>query len=770
MCATVIEASKPWAYPEFNSVLNSFPAFPPNLDVKYTDVVARIYPLPAQIDILAWFCDQYLNHFPEHPEEQNIVPVRFHPAAPFVMLEVVNYGRMASNIANAGWFSQHELAFGLPLEMQEYRSGQWCFVKWAMCYPFIYVDSALSMSGGRQVYGWTKEFFYVDAQAPIFEPTGPKLLLHASLEAHSKRTGAPEIRTFLTVSQEQLAYSARSIVPDVLTAIPRAITSSLQAAYEILGASGLTRAADSNATSRSVFAMLQRFYGEAYSFLGLGDSAAKSGASASSRYTLPPVSLITFKQFRDAVDPKKACFQGIVETQMRVDSVKDARLMSDLAAPEASAGITLALLDDEAQPVVKMLGIECEMNGARDNNGMVRIKPVMPFWVQMDVAMGCASRQVWRTPWSGWTENIDTPSLHAIEPIDYVELGSGAGDELCAPFNIPNGYLRMRVLPLKADWEKLTALIKGEFAEKLDIAPIEKIDGDGIVCLILSGFDLLTANHQIDRTYTDFELTFAIPIKWRPIDVADAPYTYGLFPAYTFVGEAWNAITTFEVYGRLALQSSFVNAPNSWNQDLPPDFDATGFDLSVRTNLFSATSSSPTAQDLEVVNIQFVKPPSSIPASVPSEQYLKTLGFITREGKLEVSSLALKQIRDAIDPSRADLQIVVQLDRTFTPDAGYLMEDVARWLPQLKVTLRDYATLPFATTLGLTKYADPLHSSVGDGMYCLIAATPFYFVGAMLGDPAIQIPQSVGSNKFAASLLPVRPSPAVPGTGGTASR
>ena len=122
---------------------------------------------------------------------------------------------------------------------------------------------------------------------------------------------------------------------------------------------------------------------------------------------------------------------------MRVDSVKDARLMSDLAAPEASAGITLALLDDEAQPVVKMLGIECEMNGARDDNGMVRIKPVMPFWVQMDVAMGCASRQVWRTPWSGWTENIDTPSLNEIEPIDYVELGSGAGDELCAPFNIP---------------------------------------------------------------------------------------------------------------------------------------------------------------------------------------------------------------------------------------------------------------------------------------------------------------------------------------------
>jgi hypothetical protein len=129
-------ASAP-AYPPFNSELSSFPSFPANLDVKYSDVVARIYPLRAKIETLSHFCELYLNHFKEHPEiGGNIIPVRFRPAAPFVLMEVVNYGRMGSNIANAGWFSQHELAFGLPLEMQELRNGQWSFVKWAMCYPF----------------------------------------------------------------------------------------------------------------------------------------------------------------------------------------------------------------------------------------------------------------------------------------------------------------------------------------------------------------------------------------------------------------------------------------------------------------------------------------------------------------------------------------------------------------------------------------------------------------------------------------------------------
>jgi hypothetical protein len=750
-------ASAP-AYPSFNSELSSFPSFPPNLDVKYTDVVARIYPVRAQIDILSQFCELYLNHFKEHPEGGgNVIPVRFRPAAPFVLMEVVNYGRMASNIANAGWFSQHELAFGLPLEMQEFRNGQWSFVKWAMCYPFIYVDSALSMSGGRQVYGWTKEFFHVDAQAPIFQPTGPKLLLHASIEVPSDKAGETQIRTFLMVSQDQLAYSARSIIPDVLTAIPRAITSSLQAAYGLLGAPGVPQPSEGNSSSGSIFSMLQRFYGNAYSFLGLGGVANGSATSTNARYALPPVSLITFKQFRDAVTPKKACFQGIVETQMRVDSIKDARLMSDLSAPDSSAGVTIALLHDDAQPVVKMLGIQTETNGAPNPKGMVLIKPLMPFWVQMDISMGCALRQVWRTPWTDWTENMDAPSLKAPAPIDYVELGSGARDELCAPFEIKTVPLRMRVLPLKADWEQLKTLVQGVFTDKLEIAPMDKIDGDGVVCLILSGFSGLTADHPKDRSYNDFELTFAVPIKWRPFDVVDAPYTYGLFPAYTFVGEAWNAATSFEVYGRLAMQSSFSGPTGLWNDEyLPPDPENTGFNLTVRTALFSHSDRVPTAIDHDVVYLELQK--TRPPTTPPTAEYLKHLGFIWKDRGLEVSSIALKQIRDAVDPSRADLQTIVQLHRAFTPHPGYLPNHVVDWLPQLKVTLHEYTTLPFASKLGLTKYAkDPVVTGDGEGIYPLVSATPLYFVGSMLALEAVQIPQSVGSNKFPASLMPPRP-------------
>ncbi len=191
--------------------------------------------------------------------------------------------------------------------------------------------------------------------------------------------------------------------------------------------------------------MLQRFYGNAYSFLGLGGVANGSATSTNARYALPPVSLITFKQFRDAVTPKKACFQGIVETQMRVDSIKDARLMSDLSAPDSSAGVTIALLHGRRRPASS----ENAGNSNRDEwcaqskrHGSDKA-PHAILGPDGHLHGMCFAATVWRTPWTDWTENMDAPSLKAPAPIDYVELGSGARDELCAPFEIKTVPLRM---------------------------------------------------------------------------------------------------------------------------------------------------------------------------------------------------------------------------------------------------------------------------------------------------------------------------------------
>ena len=95
------------------------------------------------------FCDTYLNLNKD-------APLYFKPAVPWVLMQVVDYGQMAVTSSNLGWFSQHELAFGVPLGCYKKEKNKWVFIDWAMVFPFIFVDNPLSMSGGRKIYGWSK--------------------------------------------------------------------------------------------------------------------------------------------------------------------------------------------------------------------------------------------------------------------------------------------------------------------------------------------------------------------------------------------------------------------------------------------------------------------------------------------------------------------------------------------------------------------------------------------------------------------------------------
>ena len=113
--------------PPFNTALGEFLALPAHLEQKYSDVVTQIYPLKASMERLQDFCDSYLNLDEE-------LPMHFKPAAPWVLMQVVDYGKMATNAMNVGWFSQHELAFGVPVRRYEKEKGKLVFADWAMVF------------------------------------------------------------------------------------------------------------------------------------------------------------------------------------------------------------------------------------------------------------------------------------------------------------------------------------------------------------------------------------------------------------------------------------------------------------------------------------------------------------------------------------------------------------------------------------------------------------------------------------------------------------
>jgi len=128
----------------YNTTLVPWSCYPTSCQQTYTGVISQVFPLAA-ICVLEDFCDSYLNL-----KQDKNPPFWFKPAAPFVLMQVVDYGDMAE--ANAiGWFSQHELAFGIPVEWHVRDKDGWHFKDIAMHYPFIYVDNPLSIAGGREV-------------------------------------------------------------------------------------------------------------------------------------------------------------------------------------------------------------------------------------------------------------------------------------------------------------------------------------------------------------------------------------------------------------------------------------------------------------------------------------------------------------------------------------------------------------------------------------------------------------------------------------------
>src|SRR5262249_24880902 len=93
--------------------------------------------------------DAYLNIIPEELGY-------FRASFPYVMLMMLDYGKLAAQVTNFGWFSQREVAFFVPLEWYKRVSGRWVFHDWATLTPFVYVDSQMSMTLGRTALGWPK--------------------------------------------------------------------------------------------------------------------------------------------------------------------------------------------------------------------------------------------------------------------------------------------------------------------------------------------------------------------------------------------------------------------------------------------------------------------------------------------------------------------------------------------------------------------------------------------------------------------------------------
>jgi len=712
--------------PDYNVAVAALLNWPPVIKMEFPAVGMRFYPLRASLSRLQQVCDDYLNFAAEGAARP---PVYFKPAAPFVLLQTVNYDRL--EIDKIGWLVQHEAIFSIPLEWYRREGDHLVFVDWAMTYPFIYLDHPISIWIGREMYGWPKVPVRVPRLFPLVNPPDPHGRVAFNLATHSARSpdASEPFRPFLEIRQSPEAFMPwPSRVEDWCAWIPRAMQSSLTAASAWVDA--ITAARPWNYLAKPprpndpYDAMIQRGAGYLSKWLPELWTNYGPGAPAGNKSFTPSPFMrnnIVLKQFRDAHDPDSACYQSLVKSEIGVDNVRGGGLLFNPLSADLSGGVSIRLHGLHNQPVADTLGLEIADAAADGDHSVVTLKPVCPFWWDLDLTYGNAETIAWRAKTTQWSATI-APGPAAPRRDDYVTVGSGAREELAGPSQYPDFI--MRVMPLRAREAVLARLCR----DHLDNSLYRFTPTSPYVLMVADQFKDLSAASDPAARWADSEVIFAIAADCQDLRARSAPARPVILPLLGFVGSEWNAISDREVYGRFSMASSFVAPHAALMGDLAPH---PRHDL--QNLFFIRTSICPTLDENEQTRrwtvLGLAAGAGVTRASAQSlAPWLKQLGLGQIAAAHQYESVALKQFRDATLADRACYQALVSLKRRFSapPKSG--------WIDQpLRVSLFDFDTMNLVKTLGLL--ADPpIAGPDGRPHHKIEPVKPFWVSGAITQD------------------------------------
>lgn len=693
-----------------------------NVEMVLSDVSFQIYPLVASMARLTAFCDLYLNFMYDNDRP----PYFFRPALPYVLLQIIDYGRMAIEWQNEGWFGAKELCFTIPLERYRRHGNEIVFMDFATITPFIFADNTLSVRNGREVYGWPKIAMRMDRLAPQLDPLKmtPIISLHLEVPGSPQMRKSDELVPFLDVVREAGPFqSLRRSSSDFFTAGTNALagsTSFLSDAVRSLGDLGNSRAREI-----SDLGYLQAASDMGFEYL----RTIAPGLTGDRRNALYPQhigytgNVINLKQFRDAQEPNTACYQAITLSKMTLERINDAGLLLDVKAGDPPSGrYLLRLFHLAMQPIVETLGLEVAGQMSVNDRDAALLEPQFPFWMNADLSYGQGDTLCWRSRCSGWSEDVACPKPPPPDPahlgIPYVPLGSGALQEIAGPFTFPE--LTIRVLPMIADEAALAIYCKTYLKVKgQEDIPFTFEPWGRHVYLLAATYDRLTASLNAAGLAADREVAIVIPVK---VKKNGQPFGLALLPAYTFVGSQVSAITDREVYGRPTLLSRISSPPSTWLDFVKSPETLFQPVLEIWTNLLPSNYIGAEVSERMVLEIGRGQLPAS---SAHEDDQLLTWGHallldyrskvaesIVNDGDdldearsailsvlfsdSPICSVALKQFMDAGNLLKACFQALVRHDRSIE-----CLYEIGEFLHPLHVSIPKYDTLPIVDKLGL---------------------------------------------------------------------
>ncbi len=236
--------------------------------------------------------------------------VEYRPAADFVTLAFADCRRgqaLHPPDRDKGWLAERDVAFWVPLLAGRRVGGRFVGQRIVWYLPYIFADNAAAVATGREIFGFPKQ------HASLRFAGDPDHDASFSVDAlvidRFDRESAGAIERVIDV---------RPIERPVASGVGTLASDFLVAARAMWDLEGLLDVA-----TRSTGAMLR------------GGDDAKTG-------------LVFLKQFRDAADPSRACYQAVIEAAATADSFRAARTLG----PHA-----ITIRHSDSHPIARELGL-----------------------------------------------------------------------------------------------------------------------------------------------------------------------------------------------------------------------------------------------------------------------------------------------------------------------------------------------------------------------------------------------------------------------------
>ena len=767
--------SMPMTREEFTAQLpkltdNPLPIKPPFL---FNGMSARVFPLRASLDALQRVCDGMLNFVPRQAG-------CFRVPVPYVFLMVLDYGQVAEEVARIGWFAQTEVFLMIPLEWYRLEGGRLVFHDWAVITPYVFVNDDFSVPLGRTVFGFPKVLACV-TQSPsqwIKDPVSPITLARVATDVFPQTyTGAEiERRVFLevernTVSAMRLPFDASNPM------MPWSIAANLAQGLAGLGRDALwlaqsMRISEVNPGSDpgTFSAMLSR----------MAPWFAPGGAGFVQNS-------LNLKQFRRSDNPSGICYQALTNGRMETTAFNGGGLLGEyqVMLGDLSGGHLIRLYDYPSLPITEKLGLEVHHQWLGQDGKVAEIKPVLPFWINVDIKYDQGDNLAWRTDDGVWKDatgkvfDLQPQSGDADSP-HYNSTVTTAIDDIAGPFEFSD--TTVRVLPLLAQRATLQKFVDNYINDSLDPAKSEmKRMDDGAeeqlrfkvwarpagkarkpaeedlayVYVMVSSFGSVMSLTNNVGDWTKYQLTFMIPVEFQRRRGPDQweLVAMGMVPAFSFVDNCTAAIARLEVQGFQATVANFLKPESVWLSE-ETEFSAHPQQtlLRVDAEVWPALGEGQKATILPVIEISSGDPDGGL-GNAPDapwrwSQHLRAELIAKKQAKVDLAqdlkigralalellgnhvpfvAYSLKQFRDCTDPEKACYQSLVRVPRIIKE-----LRDLEEIEDTLVVRIHQYGSLDIAGQLGLIATTLPQGET---GVLANVQAVRPFFIRGTLYEP-----------------------------------